>query len=90
MTDDKYPEKRKRGRPRTRVQPERPRIDILREQQEAYRAQVETLYLSGLSLAQVAMRLGCTKQAVASLLKRQGTVMRPAGGNTGSHSRHRK
>jgi hypothetical protein len=39
---------------------------------------------------QIAAEVGITKQAVSGLLKRAGVTTRPTGGNTGSHSRHRK
>lgn len=56
----------------------------------ARREAVTALYRSGLSLRQVAIQLGCTPQAVQSLLKRAGVKRRKPGGNRGSHSRHKK
>jgi len=44
----------------------------------------------GLSLRDVATRMGVTYQAVHSLLKRAGVDLRGRGGNQGAHSRRRK
>jgi transposase len=44
----------------------------------------------GKSIRQIAAELGVTFQAVQSLLARMGVPRRPRGGNTGSHSRHRR
>jgi len=44
----------------------------------------------GKSIRQIAAELGVTFQAVQSLLVRMGVPRRPRGGNTGSHSRHRR
>jgi len=47
------------------------------------------LYVTeGLSIRQVAERMGVTFQAVQSMLARRGIPRRPRGGNTGTHSRH--
>lgn len=54
------------------------------------RAKVLALYQSGLPLRAVADEVGVTFQAVYAMLKRMHVKMRPRGGNTGSHSRHRK
>jgi transposase len=53
------------------------------------REMVERLYVTeGLSIRQVAERMGVTFQAVQSMLARRGIPRRPRGGNTGTHSRH--
>lgn len=57
---------------------------------QARREMVKALYLSGLSIRQTALEVGITPQAVQSMLDRMGVPRRPAGGNTGSHSRHRR
>jgi hypothetical protein len=54
------------------------------------RAQVKALYESGLSVRQIAPKLGVTFQAVQSMLVRMGVPRRPRGGNQGPHSRHKK
>lgn len=54
------------------------------------RAKVAALYRSGLSIRAVAGEVGVTFQAVHSMLRRMGVKLRGRGGNTGSHSRHRK
>ena len=54
------------------------------------RAKVRALYRSGLSLRDVAHEVGVTFQAVHRMLVRMGEPIRKNGGNTGSHSRHRK
>ena len=54
------------------------------------RDRVRTLYESGLSIRQVAKEVGVTFQAVQSMLDRMGVPRRMRGGNTGSHSRHRR
>jgi transposase len=54
------------------------------------RAKVLALYRSGLSLRDVAEQVGVTFQAVHRMLVRMGEPTRQRGGNTGSHSRHRK
>lgn len=51
---------------------------------------VRMLYNSGLSMRQVADRMGVTFQAVHSMLHRMGAVVRDSGGSTGSHSRRKK
>jgi hypothetical protein len=51
---------------------------------------VRMLYNSGLSMRQVADRMGVSFQAVHSMLHRMGAVVRDAGGSTGSHSRRKK
>ena len=57
---------------------------------EARRHTVRVLYESGLSIRDVATRIGVSFQAVHALLKRAGVVLRPRGCNVGSHSRHKK
>lgn len=47
-------------------------------------------YREGATVMQIAAEVGITKQAVSGLLRRAGVTTRPTGGNTGSHSRHRK
>jgi transposase len=54
------------------------------------RARVLALYRSGLSIRAVAAEVGVTFQAVHGMLQRMGEPRRKAGGNMGSHSRHRK
>ena len=54
------------------------------------RSDAARLYLEGLTLRQVAVKLGITYQAVHALLKRGGVPLRPRGGSTGAHSRHKK
>lgn len=54
------------------------------------REQVVAMYHNGMSLRLIAAELGVTYQAVHAMLRRSGVEMRPQGGNTGSHSRHRK
>ena len=54
------------------------------------REMVERLYVTeGLSIRQVAERMGVTFQAVQSMLARHNIPRRARGGNQGSHSRHR-
>ena len=54
------------------------------------REMVERLYVTeGLSIRQVAERMGVTFQAVQSMLARHNIPRRPRGGNNGPHSRHR-
>ena len=54
------------------------------------REMVERLYVTeGLSIRQVAERMGVTFQAVQSMLARHNIPRRPRGGNQGPHSRHR-
>lgn len=54
------------------------------------REKVATLYASGLSIRQIAEKLGKSFQAIQSMLVRMGIPRRPRGGNQGPHSRHRK
>ena len=61
-----------------------------RKPNEDRRGVARMLYQSGLSLRQVAEKMGITFQAAHGLLKRSGVVMRPKGGHTGSHSRQKK
>ena len=56
----------------------------------AKREEVATLYASGLSIRQIAEKLGKSFQAIQSMLVRMGIPRRPRGGNQGPHSRHRK
>lgn len=56
----------------------------------ARRELVGSMYQSGMTLREVGKSLGISYQAVYSLLKRAGIPVRPRGGSTGSHSRHRK
>jgi predicted DNA-binding protein YlxM (UPF0122 family) len=51
---------------------------------------MKAMYAKGLTLRQIAEKLGVTHQAVHQQLTRAGVPMRPRGGNTGAHSRHRK
>ena len=51
---------------------------------------VKMLYNSGLSMRQVADRMGVTFQAVHSMLHRMGATVRDSGGSMGSHSRRKK
>jgi IS30 family transposase len=51
---------------------------------------VRMLYVSGLSVREIGIQTGRTHQAVHSMLQRMGIPLRKRGGNTGSHSRHRK
>lgn len=57
---------------------------------EAKRQKVADLYLSGLTVREVAREVGVTFQAVHSMLVRMGVSLRPRGGNNGPHSRHRR
>jgi predicted DNA-binding protein YlxM (UPF0122 family) len=52
--------------------------------------QMKALYAKGFTLRQIAERLGLTHQAVHQKLTAAGVAMRPRGGNTGGHSRHRR
>jgi transposase len=54
------------------------------------REEVATLYASGMSIRQIAEKLGKSFQAIQSMLVRMGIPRRPRGGNQGPHSRHRK
>lgn len=54
------------------------------------RQRVADLYLSGLTVREVAREVGVTFQAVHSMLVRMGIGLRPRGGNQGAHSRHRR
>jgi transposase len=57
---------------------------------EARRHTVRVLYDSGLSIRAIAERIGVSFQAVHSLLRRSGVVLRPRGSNQGHHSRHKR
>ena len=54
-----------------------------------YREEIVARYVAGASQAEVARQFGVTRQAVCQILKREGVVARPRGGNQGGHSRHR-
>lgn len=54
------------------------------------RTAVAALYQAGHSAREIAQIVGISFQAVLGLLQRAGIPRRPAGGNTGSHSRHRR
>jgi len=69
---------------------EKPKHTLGRRPNEARREQVRKLYLNGMSLRMIAQEVGTTYQAVHSLLVRMGVPLRPQGGNSGPHSRHRK
>lgn len=56
----------------------------------ARREEAARLYKQGLSLRQVAEIMGITHQGVVYLLEAAGVERRSRGGNTGSHSRHRR
>ena len=56
----------------------------------ARRELVSELYLQGLSCRQVGELIGVSAQNVHQLLQQHKTPTRPRGGNTGSHSRHRR
>ena len=51
---------------------------------------MKSMYESGLKLRDIAGVMNVTYQCVHQVLVRMGVTMRPRGGNTGSHSRHRK
>jgi transposase len=51
---------------------------------------VKALYEAGMTIRDVAARVGTTYQAVHAMLQRMGVPIRPRGGSTGAHSRHRK
>ena len=51
---------------------------------------VKMLYYSGLSVRQVADRMGVSFQAIHSMLHRMGATVRKPGGSMGSHSRRKK
>lgn len=57
---------------------------------EGRRIVVASLYNSGLSIRAIATIAGVSFQAVHSMLKRMNVEMRQRGGNSGSHSRHKK
>ncbi len=57
---------------------------------DARRIGVIAMYEAGMSLRQIGTRLGISFQAVHAMLLRAGVQMRGKGGNTGSHSRHRR
>lgn len=61
-----------------------------RKPNEDRRQAVASMYEGGMSLRAIAALVGVTAQAVQSMLDRMGVPRRPPGGNTGSHSRHRK
>ena len=56
---------------------------------ETRREQMVRLYEAGLTLRQIADQMQCSHQAVHQALKSAGVELRPRGGNTGPHSRHR-
>jgi DNA-binding CsgD family transcriptional regulator len=68
----------------------RRRTEEVQRQQAAHREQVAAMYRSGMNTSQIAAVFGCSRQAISHLLRKHGVIMRPRGGNTGSHSRHRK
>lgn len=57
---------------------------------EMRRVVVASCYASGLSIRAIAAITGVSFQAVHSMLKRMKVPMRQRGGNSGSHSRHKK
>lgn len=57
---------------------------------EARRTFVADLYCKGLTIRRIAELLGVSSQNVHKLLTKAGVPRRPRGGNTGSHSRHRR
>jgi transposase len=57
---------------------------------DARRIGVVAMYEAGMSLRQIATRVGVSHQAVHGMLLRTGVAMRGKGGNQGSHSRHRR
>ncbi len=57
---------------------------------KARRTAVKALYEAGMTIRDVAARVGTTYQAVHAMLQRMGVPIRPRGGSTGAHSRHRK
>jgi DNA-directed RNA polymerase specialized sigma24 family protein len=59
------------------------------EQPDKRRAIMVRLYERGLTLRQIADKMGVSYQAVHQTLTRAGVQFRPRGGNTGAHSRHR-
>jgi transposase-like protein len=67
-----------------------PRPPSKRGVQAARRQQMKSMYESGMKLRDIAGVMNVTYQCVHQVLVRMGVTMRPRGGNTGSHSRHRK
>jgi transposase len=61
-----------------------------RHPNEERREMVKRLYLAGLSIRDVADKVGVTFQAVQAMLDRMDVPRRPRGGNTGGHSRHKR
>ena len=61
-----------------------------RKPNDARRHAVRALYDAGCSLREIAARFGVRYQAVHGMLQRMGAPLRPRGGNTGGHSRHKK
>lgn len=57
---------------------------------EEKRDVAKMLYLSGLSIRQVAEEMGVTFQATHGMLQRSGVKLRGKGGMTGGHSRQKK
>jgi hypothetical protein len=51
---------------------------------------MKKMYESGMKLRDIAAAMNVTFQCVHQILVRMGVTMRPRGGNTGSHSRHRR
>jgi transposase-like protein len=56
----------------------------------AKREKVIDLYDSGMTMRAVAAVMGVSHQAIHRMLWRAGHPRRMRGGNTGSHSRHKK
>jgi predicted DNA-binding protein YlxM (UPF0122 family) len=52
--------------------------------------QMKAMYAKGMTLRAIAERMNMTHQAVHQALTQAGVAMRPRGGNTGGHSRHRR
>jgi transposase-like protein len=54
------------------------------------REKVIDMYDSGLTMREIAAKMGVSHQAIHQMLWRAGHPRRMRGGNTGSHSRHAK
>jgi len=54
------------------------------------RERVIDMYDSGMTMRQIAAKIGVSHQAVHQMLWRAGHPRRMRGGNTGTHSRHAK
>jgi transposase-like protein len=54
------------------------------------RERVIDMYDSGMTMRQIAAKIGVSHQAVHQMLWRAGHPRRMRGGNTGNHSRHAK